>query len=364
MDIILTDRYNHSFIIDTRGTGVIIMFFEPSRVFFEEDSLKYDLGEKLYEVFKNSDADISFLKSHNRVSGIPGETAQQSYFEGKNTMVVGVRKTLDFETCKPSAHYQIPLVTGCPGKCEYCYLNTQLGRKPYIRIYVNVDEILEKAKKYIDDRKPEITIFEAAATSDPLPVEKYTGSLKKTINFFGTQEFGRLRFVTKFTEVKTILDARHNGNTTVRFSLNSSNIIRKYEHGTSSMEERIDAAKNIADAGYNLGFIIAPVFIYENYKEDYEKMLSILSHHLKDYRQETIHFEIISHRYTSRAKSTIQSIFPKTDLPMQEEERKFKFGQFGYGKYVYTSENLAEMHDFFADNISKYFSNYKIDYMI
>lgn len=340
------------------------MFFEPTRVFFEEDSLKYDLGERLYGIFKGSGAEIRFLKSHNRVSGIPGSTPQQSYFEGKNTIVVGVRKTLDFETCKPSAHYQLPIVTGCPGKCEYCYLNTQLGRKPYIRLYVNVDEILEKAEKYIEDRKPDITIFEASATSDPLPVEKYTGSLKKAINFFGTKEFGRLRFVTKFAEVEPILDAQHNGNTTIRFSMNSSNIIQKYEHGTSSMEDRVTAAKKVSDAGYNLGFIVAPVFIYENYKEDYEKMLSLLSHNLKDYGQKTIHFEIISHRYTSRAKSTIQSIFTKTDLPMEEENRKFKFGQFGYGKYVYTNEALRDMHDFFADRIPEYFSNYKIDYMI
>lgn len=340
------------------------MPFNPKRVFFEEESLNYELGKKLYELFKNSNIEVSKLKSHNRVSGIPGDTPQESYFEGKNTIVVGVRKTMDFETCKPSAHFQIPLVTGCTGKCEYCYLNTQLGKKPYIRIYVNIDEILDRAEKYINQRKPDITIFEASATSDPIPVEIYTGSLAKTINFFGKQEYGRLRFVTKFTDVDEILNACHNGNTTVRFSLNSQNILQKYEHGVPGIDERIKASFKILSSNYKLGFIIAPVFIYDKWKEDYKEMLLKLSEKLKIYKDREVHFEIISHRYTLRAKKTILEIFPNTSLPMEEDERKYKFGQFGYGKYVYTKEALDEMHDFFKKEITKLFCNPQIDYMI
>lgn len=351
-------------ILNKKAMGMIIVPFDPKRVFFEEESLDYEIGKKLYDLFKHSDVEVSILKTHNRVTGIPGNTPQQSYFEGKNTMVVGIRKTLNFESCKPSAHYQLPLVTGCTGKCEYCYLNTQLGKKPYIRVYVNFDEILEKAQKYIDERKPDITFFEASATSDPIPVEPYTGSLAKTINFFGKSEHGRLRFVTKFTDVDSILPAEHNGRTTVRFSLNAQNIIQKYEHGTPGMDERIEASYKIIDAGYHLGFIIAPVFLYENWKDDYRDMLVKLSSRLNKYTDKEIHFEIISHRYTPRAKKTILEIFPNTSLPMEEEGRKFKFGQFGYGKYIYTKEALEDMHGFFKEEINRLFSNPEVDYMI
>ncbi|KJS15768.1 MAG: hypothetical protein VR69_11990 [Peptococcaceae bacterium BRH_c4b] len=58
-------------------------------------------------------------------------------------------------------------------------MNTTLGNKPYVRVYVNIDEILSAAGKYILERAPEITVFEGAATSDPLPVERYTGSLTR-----------------------------------------------------------------------------------------------------------------------------------------------------------------------------------------
>ena len=76
-----------------------------------------------------------------------------------------------------------------------------VGDKPFVRVFVNTDEILEQAKKYIDERSPQITIFEGAATSDPIPLEPYTHSLKKTIEFIGKEEKGRFRFVTKFNDI-------------------------------------------------------------------------------------------------------------------------------------------------------------------
>ena len=46
-----------------------------------------------------------------------------------------------------------------------------------------MDNILEHAQKYIDERSPQVTIFEGSATSDPIPVEPYTHSLKYAIEF-------------------------------------------------------------------------------------------------------------------------------------------------------------------------------------
>lgn len=338
--------------------------FKPKRVFFEEDALAYPLGKRLFKYFKERGINTDVLKSHNRVTSIPGKTPQEAYSEGKSTLVVGVRKTLKFETCKPSAHYQLPLATSCIGKCEYCYLNTQLGKKPYLRIYVNIEEILEQAKIYIQEREPEITYFEAAATSDPIPMEPYTESLLKVINFFGKQEKGRLRFVTKFTQVDSLLKAQHNRHTTIRFSINAQSIIERYEHATPKLKERIEASKKIIESGYPIGFIIAPVFLYDDWKADYTLMLNTLRDQLGTHRDNEISFEVISHRFTKKAKNNILNIFPKTKLPMKEEERKFKFGQFGYGKYVYPKEKLDEMKLFFQEEIVSIFPNASIDYII
>lgn len=339
------------------------MRYQPKRVLFEKKSLDYPLGRDLYELFKDEKIEVEILKS-NRVTQIPGGSALNQYVEGKNTLVIRVRKNQEFQSCKPSAHFQLPLLSGCAGKCEYCYLNTRFGNKPYTTIYANIEDILKKAKNYIEERKPQVTIFEAAATSDPIPFEEYTGSLGRAIEFIGNEEMARLKLVTKFSQIDSLLGLKHNGRTTIRFSINSSKVIDEYEHSTASLRDRIDGSKKVLDDGYNIGFIIGPIIIYEGWKNEYLAMLRKLKDRLKEHANRKISFEVISHRFTKSAKNKILEIFPKTTLPMSEKERKYKYGQFGYGKYVYEKEVIADIKSFFTDNIRALFPNGEIDYII
>lgn len=336
--------------------------FIPSRVIFQKSALNYSRGRELYDYFRGKNIDTILLSS-DRVQGIPGKSPEEKYKEGKRTLVIGVRKSLKFQSCKPSAHYQLPLVSGCMGQCEYCYLNTQLGDRPYVRAYINVEEILEQASKYIKERKEDITVFEGAATSDPLPVEAYTKGLTQAINFFAKQSKGRFRFVTKYTDVEDLLYIEHKGHTTVRFSLNTEKVISRFEHHTPSAIKRIEAAKKIIKSGYPTGFIIAPVFLDGDWEKEYEELFIMLKENIQDIPS-NISFEIISHRFTLKAKKRILDVFHDTALPMNEEERSYKYGQFGYGKYVYEKQQLAHMKEFFQNNIKKYFPNSTIMYII
>lgn len=339
--------------------------FKPKRVIFEPEALEYPLGKEIYQYFINDKSvEISKTSSHNRVTGIPGKTPLEAYREAKRTLVVGVKRGLNFQTCKPSAHFQLPLTTSCPGMCEYCYLQTTLGKKPYIRAYVNTEEILEQAEKYILKALPEVTVFEGAATSDPLAVEYLTRSLAKSIEFFSRQKHGRFRFVTKFTEVDGLLNLKHNGHTRFRFSINWQEIVDKYEHRTPPVYERLSAARRAADAGYPIGFIVAPILLDQGWEEGYRKLFNDISVMFPNGLPEDSTFEFISHRFTNRAKENILSLFPETSLPMIEEERKFKFGQFGYGKFIYTPEEFDKLREFIHFEIKGNFPLCKIEYIV
>ncbi|SHI73659.1 spore photoproduct lyase [Lutispora thermophila] len=337
--------------------------FIPDRVIFEKDAFQYKKAVELFDYFRSKGIEIISLSS-NRVQGIPGDSPAEKYAEGKRTLVIGVRKTLKFQTCKPSAHFQLPLVSGCVGQCEYCYLNTQLGDKPYIRAYVNIEEILAQADKYIKERRDDITIFEGSATSDPLPVEPYTKGLTKAIEFFAERPNARFRFVTKFSNVEDFIDAEHRGNTSVRFSLNIDEVINNYEHKTPSARKRIEAAAKVIEKGYPTGFLIAPVFLEEDWKKEYDALLKMLKDNICHISNKDISFEIISHRFTAKAKNKILQVFPGTTLPMNEGNRSYRFGQFGYGKYIYNKEQIEDMKEFFQKAIRNYFPESRILYII
>lgn len=336
--------------------------FKPAKVIFDEKSLEYPLGKRLLSYFNEQDTEVIVNKG-GRFVGKKAETPIENFVSSKSSLVIGVRKITEFQSCKPSANYQLPLVSGCSGMCEYCYLNTQLGKRPYTKIYVNVDEILGKALKYINERKPKSTTFEGAATSDPIPTEEYTGAMKTAIEFFGSNEYSYFRFVTKFSNVDSLIGAKHNGRTTIRFSLNTDKIINQFERGTDKFIKRIEAAKKLYNDGYKVGFIIAPVFIYDNWMEDYEKLIKKIGEEFRNIDRK-IEIEIISHRYTERAKNQILSVYPESKLPMNKENRTLKYGQFGYTKYVYNKEELEKMKEFFKDVVSKYIKNYIIKYII
>ncbi len=336
--------------------------FEPDFVFFEPKSLEYLLGKVLYERFKNKDIPVQMTTSHNQVRGIPGESNNEKYRNAKRTLVVGIRKTLKFDTSFPSAEFALPLSTGCMGHCHYCYLQTTMGNKPYIRIYVNLDEILAAAKNYIEERKPEITRFEAACTSDPVGIEHIHGALKKSIEFMAEQEYGKLRFVTKYAHVEPLLNLKHNKHTDFRFSINADYVIRNFEPGTSSFLDRIEAAGKVARAGYPLGFIIAPLMIFEGWEKGYTDLLYRLNSILPLEAQKELYFELITHRFTKAAKKVILERYPNTKLEMDEEKRKMKWGRYGKFKYIYPDDEYQALKRHMYDEINRYFPEATIAY--
>ncbi|WP_226582305.1 spore photoproduct lyase [Halobacillus litoralis] len=336
--------------------------FIPELVYIEPRALEYPLGRELKAKFEDMGIEIRETTSHNQVRNLPGENDFQKYRMAKSTLVVGVRKTLKFDTSKPSAEYAIPLATGCMGHCHYCYLQTTMGSKPYIRTYVNVEEVFESAEQYMKERAPEITRFEASCTSDIVGVDHLTHSLKRAIEYFGQSEYGKLRFVTKFAHVDHLLDAKHNGRTRFRFSMNADYVIKYLEPGTSRLNERIEAAAKVAKAGYPLGFIIAPIYLYEDWKEGYKELFEQLQDKLPDYATKDLTFELIQHRFTKPAKRVIQKNYPMTKLEMDEEKRKYKWGKYGIGKYVYQKEEQEEMKSVLGGYIEQYFPEASLEY--
>ncbi|WP_141334003.1 MULTISPECIES: spore photoproduct lyase [unclassified Paenibacillus] len=336
--------------------------FVPELVYFEPDALEYPKGQRIHEWATREGLPIRMTTSHNRITNLPGDSELEKYRIAKRTLVVGIRKTLKFDTSKPSAEYAIPVATGCMAHCHYCYLQTTLGAKPYIRVYVNTDDILAQAQTYIEERAPEITRFEAACTSDPVGLEHISGSLKEYIEFMGKQPLGRLRFVTKFHHVEPLLDAKHNGHTRFRFSVNADYVIKNFEPATSSFHERIAAASKVARAGYPLGFIIAPIIWHEGWEEGYAELLHQLKEALPREATSNLTFELIQHRFTKTAKTVIERRYPKTKLEMDEAKRKYKWGRWGQGKYVYPDEQANALREFITERIFTHFPESKIEY--
>lgn len=331
--------------------------FIPDIAYIDPRSLKYDVGKSAKEHLEN----LNVLIIEARKVSIEGKSPSENYAKAKKTIYLTVNKQKKLRPCRPSADYQFALSSSCPGYCEYCYLQTTQGEKPFMKVFVNIDEILDVIRAHIDENLPNSTTFESGSITDPIALEHLTGNLKRCIEFFANSEKGRLRVITKYDNVDSFLDINHNRHTKFRFSINTRYVISKFEHNTSSFDERIEAARKIANAGYPLGFIIAPIMIYDNWKNQYKELIEKLKSQLGNYDEE-ITFELIQHRFTATAKELILSRFPKTELDLNEETRQLKWGPYGKFKYVYTKEKSNEIKKYISQLITNNFKNAVIEY--
>jgi spore photoproduct lyase len=126
--------------------------------------------------------------------------------------------------------------------------------------------------------------------------------------------------------------------------------------------DRIKAASRVAKAGYPLGLIIAPLIRFDGWQEGYRELFENLERELIDEAKRDLTFELIMHRFTKKAKRVILERYPKTKLEMDEEQRKYKWGRYGIGKYVYQDDEAVELRQHIEALISRYFPASKIEY--
>lgn len=337
--------------------------FMPQRVIFEPSSLEYPVGKEIYKFFQNKPVDVIKATARNAARFIPGTTPAEKYANSKRTILVTINKTNKLDVCRPSADYQFSFVSNCPGNCEYCYLQTTQGAKPYIKVFVNLEDVFGIIKEHIKQNNEKVTTFEAASLGDPLALEHITGSLAKSIEFFSGLDNGRLRVVTKYSNIDSLLGLKHNGHTHFRISINSNYVLDNFEHNTGTLDERIEAIVKLAQAGYPIGFIVAPIMVYDNWMEEYALMFDKLKSSLgTGLSCKELIFELIQHRFTAVAKDLILRRFPKTKLDMNEENRALKWGRFGRFKYVYHKEQANEIKEYLSSLIIERFPQSEIKY--
>lgn len=331
--------------------------FIPDIAYIDPKILKCDAGKKVMEYLES--LKVPIIKSKKVV--IDCGSPEKNYAMAKKTILFTTNSQKKLVSCRPSADYQFSLSSSCPANCEYCYLQTTQGEKPFMKVFLNIEEILEVIQTYIDNNIQSITTFECASITDPVALEHLSGNLKKCIEFFGGSSNGRLRLVTKFDDVDGFLKLKHNKHTKFRFTLNTPYVISNFEHNTSSYEERIGAVKKIADAGYPIGFIIAPIMIYDNWKEEYKELFERLKIALADYNEE-ISFELIQHRFTKAAKELIVQRFKNTKLDLNEEMRQLKWGPYGKFKFVYRKVDSDDIKNYISELINNNFQQAVIEY--
>ncbi|MBE9049390.1 radical SAM protein [Nostocales cyanobacterium LEGE 11386] len=331
----------------------------PEQVMFTPAALDEPWGQKIFERVQSFNLPTKELTS-NRLTGLRGEDDRQTYNIAKRTLAVVTAPPSHFKLSPipPSADWQFHIAEGCPAHCQYCYLAGSLSGPPVIRTFANLPQILTNLATY--QRPEQVTTYEVSCYTDPLGIEHLTGSLAECIRYFGTRNDAYLRWVSKFDAVDSLLNLPHNGHTHCRMSVNAAPISRRFEGGTASVASRLGALRRLADSGYPVGLVIAPIMPIDDWQMHYNQLFDSISQALGMNCDLT--FELISHRFTPGSKEVLQTWYPQSKLDMDEEKRRIKRNKFGGIKYVYDAGTMNTIKHFFEGEIQKRFPNANILY--
>ena len=255
------------------------MMFKPVGIYYEEAIKNYELGRELLNKYKDIPKEV--IENHNNIEQMR-EKENKEFGHMKRNLIIGIRKTHNYVPNHKVSNFLVPYTSsGCTAMCLYCYLVCNYNKCSYLRLFVNREQMLEKIIRTAENSEQNLT-FEIGSNSDLILENTITNNLVWTIENFQSSKKGMLTFPTKFDMVDPILNLNHGGRVITRVSMNPEEIINKIELGTSRLKNRIDAINKLAEAGYKVGILIAPIIMVDNWKKLYENLLKVLNQELTE----------------------------------------------------------------------------------
>lgn len=324
-------------------------------VYYEPDTLNYALGKMLRT--KYASLPWIEIENHNHIPELSA-AENREFPKLKSHLIIGVRKTHRYVPNHKVSDWLVPYTSsGCRAMCLYCYLVCSYNKCSYLRLFVNREQMMARLLK-ADTEAAIPQTFEIGSNSDLVLENTVTGNLPWTIEHFAREGRGRLTFPSKFDMVQPLLSLDHRGKVIFRMSVNPQEIIRRVELGTSPLGNRIRALNAMAEAGYHVGLLIAPVILLPDWERMYAELIETLAEELSEKVKQTGFIEIILMTYSFVQNAINTEAFPP-DINIFD--KSLMTGR-GRGKYCYRAEPRLNAELFLMRELSQKLPEMKVLY--
>lgn len=164
---------------------------------------------------------------------------------------------------------------GCPFNCAWCYLKGTFRfqptrTKPVIKDFGKIE--LHTRKFLQEASKPEI--LNTGELADSLMGENSDTPFSKfIIPLFEEQNKHKALFLTKSDNIEHLLEINSHNQVIVSFSLNAVEVAKRWEKGAPPVIRRIEAAKKLSQANYEVRVRIDPIVPVVDWEIKYEKLI-------------------------------------------------------------------------------------------
>ena len=167
-------------------------------------------------------------------------------------------------------------VENCGYGCSYCSIQSFFDGKQ-----IRFDKGFADKLKNLQLDADKIYHIGTGQSSDSLMWGNSHGVLDAVIDFARDNPNVILELKTKSANVSHLLRADATKNIICTWSLNTPTLIQYEEHGTASLDKRLNAARKMADAGFLVGFHFHPIVHYDHWQQDYQSVVEQLGSSFK-----------------------------------------------------------------------------------
>lgn len=253
-------------------------------------SSSHPIVRELWALAGSSDkAQVKRIAAHSGlpvrwISSLPngnGRCGERKLTTDRNVLLLRNRKSpfvdqFQHPLGRCAKFYKLTSYNNCNFWCEYCYLYLTFRNAPISTHFVNYDKMFKEIALFDRKKVPNsLRVLNLGELGDPLAVDDITGLSKEVIAFVASEtKKTKLLFLTKSDCITNLLDLEHGGRTIVSFSMNTEKVHQYLEHRTPGPMHRLEAAKKVQEAGYEVRLRIDPVFEYSTWEADYRALVA------------------------------------------------------------------------------------------
>ena len=319
------------------------------KIFIDRQSLDSEVAARALKIFPKEKIEIVDEEPWGEIKR---NLTAEEFDRSKKNIFLTPFKGRFFKRCPGSTqkkvlnccnYHVLNLGSQCPMNCSYCYLQSYLN-SPVSKIYTNIDQALGELREMADSNSHLPFRVGTGEIIDSLALDELTLYSRKLIEFFNQYPKWTLEFKTKSNRVDQFLDLGPSKNTVVSWSLNADFVIQKEEHGTASLQQRLEAAKKCVTAGFSVAFHLDPLIYHTDWQKNYS---DLVAHITKDFSPEhvnvislgTLRFQpeqrhMMKKRFGLNSLVTQAEMFPsegaklRYDASLRNEMFKFVYNQF------------------------------------
>ncbi|MER5949884.1 spore photoproduct lyase family protein [Streptomyces sp. NPDC001904] len=254
-------------------------------VYAEREALASPRGQQI--MARLPDAEVTEVPGHWGIPSLHGNEGNVGRWTRikTETLVLGVKRQLVTRPNGRSADWIAPGASnGCAMACAYCYVPRRKGYANPITLFTNIEAILAHVRRHVRAQGPKgepnqcdahAWVYDIGENGDCSVDALLCDNTADYIAAFRQLPTAKASFATKFVN-PDLLDLDPQERTRVRFSLMPGPDARRLDIRTSPVAERIAAAADFHDAGYEVHFNLSPVVLRPGWQRDWAELLDHL----------------------------------------------------------------------------------------